>query len=184
MIQIFLCLIRIGILKAKVTGAEGSCHLCFNTAVVAGEVWPFCFALHQFIFCHIHLRSAPPYVVEAAVADHIDNFVAQVTLDQIIQNKLEVVAVLCEFAAILYAVRILEQPPTQHGCRVGIGEGKFQVVAGIIPAAGYIVIGHAVGTPGDFIPIREHAGLLYLIEEHRFLQCFAIVIGRVGTCSC
>lgn len=57
-------------------------------------------------------------------------------------------------------------------------QGEFQVVAGIKPAAGHIVVGHAVRTPRNLVPVRLHAALLHLVKKHRLLQSLTIIIGR------
>ena len=177
-LQIFRSLFRLGVLEVQITGAECGCHVCLNGTVLTGVIRPLRLALHQLVLCHIDLGRAPPYVVERAVADHVDDVAATVAAHQIVQCKLEVILVHGALACLFHAVAVLQQTPSQQCCRIGVGQGEFQVDAGIKPAAGHIVVGHAVRTPRNLVPVRLHAALLHLVKKHRLLQSLTIIIGR------
>ena len=119
-------------------------------------------------------------MVKGALTNHVHNIVALIAAHQIIQHELQVILIHCPLAGLIHAVAIVQQTPAQQCRRIRIGQGKFQVVSGIIPAARHIVIGHAVCAPADFVPIRLYAALLHLIEKHGFLECFTIIISGVG----
>ena len=181
--QIFLCLFRLGVLEVQIAGAECRRHVGLNAAVLTGIVRTLGFALHQFVLVHIHFGRAPPYVVERAVADHIDNVVTLIAAHQIIQCKLEIVLIHGTLASLFHTVAVVQQTPAQQCCGVRIGQCEFQVISGIKPAACHIVVGHAVRTPADFVPVRLFAALLHLVEKHRLLESLSIVVLAVAVSS-
>ena len=183
MFQIFLCLLRLGVLEVQIAGAECRRHVGLNAAVLTGIVRTLSFALHQFVLVHVYFGRAPPYVVERAVADHIDNVVTLIAAHQIIQCKLEVVLIHGTLTSLFHTVAVVQQTPAQQCCGVRIGQCEFQVISGIKPAACHIVVGHAVRTPADFVPVRLFAALLHLVEKHRLLESLSIVVLAVAVSS-
>ena len=179
--QIFLCLFRLGVLEVQIAGAECRRHVGLNAAVLTGIVRTLSFALHQFVLVHVHFGRAPPYVVERAVADHIDNVVTLIAAHQIIQCKLEVVLIHGTLTSLFHTVAVVQQTPAQQCCGVRIGQCEFQVISGIKPAACHIVVGHAVRTPADFVPVRLFAALLHLVEKHRLLESLSIIVLAVSS---
>ena len=167
--QIVVCTVWVGILEAEITNSKSRCHLSFNTAVIAGVIRPCIFALHQFELPHVNFRRTPPYMVECTIANHVNDFIAQITACNVIQCPGKVVLIFSQFADFLDTILIFQQAPAQHGCSIGVGQCEFQVVAGIEPAARNIVVDHAVISPADFVPVWQFAALLYLIEKHRLL---------------
>ena len=181
--QVFLCLFRLGILEIQIAGGKRSRHVCLDAAVLTGVVRALGLALHQLVLIHIHFRRTPPDVVEGTFADHVYDVVALVAAHQIIQRKLEVVLVHGALTSLVYAVAVVQQTPAQERCGIRIGQRKLQMVAGVEPAARHIVVCHTVRAPADLVPVRLDAALLYLVEKHRLLECFSVIVFAVAVRS-
>ena len=144
--------------------SECCCGKSRNSGVLYSVVFALPVACFELMLAEVYLCAAPCIVVHAAVADSADHFAAaEVTVAYIVHSELHVVLVELVKSGILYSVGVLEIAPCEQRYRVSIGKCELEVVAGIVPASGYLVgilaafIDHRVGSPRNVVPLRENA---------------------------
>ena len=128
------------------------------------------------------LGRAPPLVVRVAVA-HLDVQLVRrgVRADEVVVHPAQVVLDLVELPDGRVPVLVRDRAPGQEGRGERHGQAELHVVSGVVPAAGEVVpdvgpvVQRRVATPGHPVVLRQLAGALGLVEEHRGLQGLAVV---------
>jgi hypothetical protein len=104
-------------------------------------------------------------------------------LDEVVGGPLQLVECRIELPGRHIGRAVFDDAPGEHGCGGCHRQAEFDVIAGVVPAAGQVaadiraVLQRGVAAPVDAVGGGQISGALSFIEEQRFLQGLTVVEG-------
>ena len=114
--QVLSVLKIILVLIDHIAGSKCSSHLAFDTAVLTSVYRSLISAVHELVFSHVNLSASPPFMIEIAVADHVNYVRTSVACNKVIKSELKIVSVKITKSCLVYCIAVLDKSPAKESC--------------------------------------------------------------------